>query len=394
MSASPLGRETRHHRLAGGLTLESGAHLPEVSLAFRSWGSLSPGADNAVIVCHALTGSADADTWWAPLFGPGRALDPAQHFIVCSNALGSCYGSTGPLGTAPDGRPWGGRFPRVSIRDQVRAQIALADALGIRRIRCVIGGSMGGLQALEWALLDPERVDAVVSIAASAFHSPWCMAWSEAQRLALASDPKFRDGDYDPSDPPSAGLAAARAMAMVSYRSPASLDQRFGRRPGAEVFGPASSHPEDFAVRGWLRHHGEALTRRFDANCYRLLLDALDSHDLGRGRGGCERALGQIRQPVLVGSISSDGLYVPDEQLRLANHLPRATLVAIDSPHGHDGFLIDAGRFEPCLRRFIAEHGLAAAGDVPRARAAQPSASPAPSLSDRKSISSRTAWGM
>ncbi len=384
--------QARYLRLAGGLVLESGAHLPEAGLAFRTWGRLSPEADNAVIVCHALTGTADADSWWAPLFGPGRALDPARHFIVCSNALGSCYGSTGPLSTAPDGRPWGGRFPRVSIRDQVRAQIALADALGIRRIRFVIGGSMGGLQALEWALLDPERVGAVISIAASAFHSPWCMAWSEAQRLALASDPKFRGGDYDPLDPPTAGLAAARAMAMVSYRSPASLGQRFGRRPGAEVFGPASRHPDDFAVQGWLRHHGEALTRRFDANSYRLLLDTLDSHDLGRGRGGCERALKQIRQPVLVGSIGSDGLYVPDEQFYLAHHLPRATLMAIDSPHGHDGFLIDAARFEPCLRRFIAEHGLAAVADPPRA--AQPAASPAPSLSDKKSISSRTAWGM
>lgn len=369
VASTPTG-EIRHHRLAGGLTLESGARLPEVSLAFRSWGSLAPGADNAVIVCHALTGSADADAWWAPLFGPGRALDPARHFIVCSNALGGCYGSTGPVTTAPDGRPWGGRFPRIGIRDQVRAQIALADALGIRRIRCVIGGSMGGLQALEWALLDPERVEAVVSLAASAFHSPWCMAWSEAQRLALASDPKFLGGDYDPRDPPSAGLAAARAVAMVSYRSPASLGQRFGRRRGAEVFGPASAHPDDFAVQGWLRHHGEALTRRFDANSYRLLLDALDSHDLGRGRGGCERALGHIRQPVLVGSISSDGLYVPDEQFYLAHHLPRATLMAIDSPHGHDGFLIDAARFEPCLRRFIAEQGLAAAGDLPRASTA------------------------
>lgn len=370
MTHFPIAEQTRHHRLAGGLTLESGPHLPEVSLAFRTWGRLSPGADNAVIVCHALTGSADADAWWAPLFGPGRALDPARHFIVCSNALGSCYGSTGPLASAPDGRPWGARFPQLSIRDQVRAQIALADALGIRRIRFVIGGSMGGLQALEWALLDPERVEAVISIAASAFHSPWCMAWSEAQRLALASDPKFRGGAYDPSDPPSAGLAAARATAMVSYRSPASLGQRFGRRRGAEVFGQASTHPDDFAVQGWLRHHGEALTRRFDANSYRLLLDTLDSHDLGRGRGGCERALRDIRQPVLVGSISSDGLYVPDEQFYIANHLPRATLMAIDSPHGHDGFLIDAARFEPCLRRFIVEHGFAAAGDLPWASSA------------------------
>lgn len=360
-----LSGHTRLFSAGKPLALESGASLPGLQLAFRSWGRLNARGDNAVIVCHALTGTADADAWWAPLFGPGRALDPAQHFIVCSNALGSCYGSTGPTSPAPDGRPWGGRFPAVTIRDQVQAQISLAEALGIRRIRCVIGGSMGGLQALEWAALDPDRVDAVACIAASGKHSPWCMAWSEAQRLALASDPRYRNGDYDPADPPLAGLAAARAMAMVSYRSPASLGQRFGRSLGDEVFGAAAAAPGDYAVRGWLRHHGEALTRRFDPHSYRVLLDAMDSHDLGRGRGGCAAALGRIRQPVLVGSIPSDALYVPEDQLYLASQLMRAQLVAIDSEHGHDGFLIDAERFEPALRRFLAEFAPAAVAAPP-----------------------------
>lgn len=361
MSAVHLSDQTRLFQMGGDFALESGETLPGAQIAFRTWGQLSARADNAVIVCHALTGSADADEWWAPLFGKGRALDPTTQFIVCSNVLGGCYGSAGPTTLAPDGRPWGARFPRLTIRDQVRAQIALADALGIRRIRFVIGGSMGGLQALEWALLDPQRVGAVVTIAASAAHSPWCVAWSEAQRLALAADPKYRDGHYDPSDPPLAGLAAARAMAMVGYRSPAALGRRFGRSAAADVFGARAADPAALAVQGWVRHHGDSLTRRFDAHSYRVLLDAMDSHDIGRGRGGCRLALEQISQPVLVGSVPSDALYVPEDQLALVSQLARASLIAIDSEHGHDGFLIDAGRFEPAIRRFLAEFH---AGDV------------------------------
>ena len=164
MTAFGLSPRTRRLTFNRPLSLESGDVLPRVSIAYRTWGELSPQADNAVIVCHALTGSADADEWWGPLFGPGRSLDPDRHFVVCSNVLGGCYGSTGPLTLAPDGQPWGGRFPRITIRDQVCAQMALADALGIRRIRFVIGGSMGGLQAVEWALLDPQRVGAVVKM--------------------------------------------------------------------------------------------------------------------------------------------------------------------------------------------------------------------------------------
>jgi homoserine O-acetyltransferase len=333
--------------------LDSGVRLPGVELAYRSWGELSGDADNAVIVCHALTGNADADEWWAPLFGRGRTLDPDKHFIVCSNALGSCYGSTGPTSVAPDGRPWGARFPRISIRDQVRAQIALADELGIARIRFVIGGSMGGLQALEWALQDPERTEAVVCVAASGRHSPWCLVWSEAQRLALRTDPRFRNGDYPADDPPVDGLAAARAIAMVSYRSAQSLDQRFGRASGAEVFGDCAESPGDFAARAWLRHHAKGLVERFDANCYLSLIDAMDTHDLAYGRGDYAAVLAAIRQPVLVGSIGSDALYVPAEQRFLAEHLPHARWLAIDSAHGHDGFLIDAERFEPGIRRFV-----------------------------------------
>lgn len=350
-----LSRQTRRITIDRPFALESGEHLPNLEIAYRSWGKLAPDAANAVVVCHALTGSADADAWWPSFFGAGRVLDPVHDFVVCSNTLGGCYGSSGPLSAAPDGRPWGGRFPALTIRDQVRAQIALADQLGIRRIRLVLGGSLGGLQALEWALLDPQRVERVASIAASGRHSPWCAVWSEAQRMALVADPKYRGGHYPADDPPRAGLAAARAIAMIGYRSAQSLQHRFGRASGAEVFGDQADSPDDLAASGWLRHHGRALTERFDANSYRRLLDAMDTHDLARGRGDYASVLRSIAQPVLIGSIASDALYVPRDQHELARLIPGARLVEIDSAHGHDGFLIDAPSFHPQLLAF--KHG-------------------------------------
>jgi homoserine O-acetyltransferase len=353
MTAFRISEATQWLAPGQPFALESGDILPDVQVAYRTWGTLSPEGDNAVIVCHALTGSADADAWWAPLFGPGRVLDPTRHFIVCSNVLGGCYGSTGPASVAPDGQLWGARFPRVTIRDQVRLQMLLADHLGIRGIRFVIGGSMGGLQALEWPLLDPERVGAVVSIAAAGRHTAWCIAWSEAQRQALLADPKFRGGHYEPAHPPRQGLAAARAVAMVSYRSPASLGVRFGRAAGREIFSGRAVAPDEFAVRNWLRHHGKELAGRFDANSYLRLIDAMDTHDLARNRGMYESVLKQIRQPVLVGSVITDALYVPLEQHRLAFLLPCGELFDIDSEHGHDGFLIDAAGFENRVSRFV-----------------------------------------
>lgn len=348
-----VSAQTAWLTLADPLPLESGQVLPDVRVAFRTWGRLSAQGDNAVIVCHALTGSADADAWWSELFGAGKVLDPERDFIVCSNVLGGCYGTSGPTSLAPDGQRWGARFPDVTIRDQVRLQMRLADHLGIRSIRFVIGGSMGGLAALEWALMDAERVQAVVSIAASGRHSAWCMAWSEAQRLALQADPRFHRGQYLPSEPPVRGLAAARAAAMISYRSPVSLEGRFGRASAQEVFAEQTRAPDDLAVRDWLRHHGQALASRFDANSYLALLNAMDSHDLGRWRGVYENVLKRMTQPVLIGSVISDALYVPAEQRTLAFLLPRGELFEIDSEHGHDGFLIDAAAFEPRVRRFV-----------------------------------------
>lgn len=346
----------RYWRSQQPLTLDSGATLDGFELCFRSWGQLNAQADNAVVVCHALTGDPHADRWWAALFGPGKALDPERDFIVCANALGSCYGSSGPASHDANGRRLATRFPRVSIRDQVRSQMRLLDALGVRQIAWVVGGSMGGLQAIEWALLDPARVRSVSSIAASAKHSAWCIGWSEAQRIALRADARFAHGDYTDAEPPLAGLAAARAIAMTTYRSAGSFEDRFGRHDGDAVFGDkVSAHPaeeRDFAVAHWLRHHGDLLNARFDANCYDTLLAALDRHDVGRDRGGVSKALGQIDVPVQVVSIPGDALYVPADQFAMVEALPRGELSVLRSEHGHDGFLIDADRLEPILRRF------------------------------------------
>lgn len=347
-----VDNEARQWRSDHSLALEQGGTLQHYSLAYRTWGRLSPEADNAVIVCHALTGSPDVAGWWGDLFGPGKALDPEHDFIVCSNSLGSCYGSTGPASPHPDGQRWGSRFPKLTIRDQVRAQMALADALGIRRIRLAIGGSMGGLQVLEWALLDPERVASIAVIAASACHSSWCITWSAAQRMSIHADPCFAGGEYPPHAPPRNGLGIARAIAMATYRSHDSLGMRYGRSSGAEVFGDRARFPEDFAARNWVAHHAEAFVERFDANSYLALIDAMDTHDVGRGRGGVDAALASIKQPALVVSISSDALYVPAEQAYLAEAIPDARLVEVVSFHGHDGFLIDAAKMETSVREF------------------------------------------
>ena len=349
-----LQEDLQHWRCDAPLALEQGDELPGYTLAYRTWGRLSADADNAVIVCHALTGSSDADVWWKDLFGEGKALDPRHDYIVCSNSLGSCYGSTGPASVHADGARWGARFPKLTIRDQVRAQIALADALGIRRIRLVIGGSMGGLQVLEWALLDPERVGAIAVIAASAFHSSWCITWSATQRMSIHADPAFKGGHYALEAPPHNGLGIARAIAMATYRSHGSLGLRYGRSSGAEVFGERAKSPGDFAARNWVAHHADSFVPRFDANSYLALIDAMDTHDVGRGRGGVDAALASIRVPALVVAITSDALYVPAEQAYLCEAIPDARLIEVASLHGHDGFLIDASRMEAAIREFRA----------------------------------------
>lgn len=326
----------RLHAEARPLHLDSGGVLDGVRVAYRTWGHLSRHRDNAVVVCHALTGNADADSWWGPLFGPGQALDPARDFVVCSNVLGSCYGTTGPASPRAPGRGrWGPDFPEITVRDMVRLQMRLMDALGVHRIKLVIGGSLGGMQVLEWGLLDPERILAMVPIATSGRHSAWCIGLSEAQRQAIVADPAWQGGHYAPTAPPASGLAVARMIAMCSYRSPQSFADRFGRS-GEDRGG--------FAVESYLRHQGRKLVDRFDALSYLTLTRAMDSHDLARGRGEYHQVLGSLAAPALVMSVPSDLLYLPQEQEELAAHLPNAELVQLDSPHGHDAFLIEAAQ--------------------------------------------------
>lgn len=342
-----ISDQTEFIDLDGPFPLEKGGSLPQVRVAYRTWGRPRP---NATLVCHALTGSADADDWWADLFGPGRALDPERDFIVCANVLGGCYGTTGPTSRAAGAfEPYGGTFPDVTIRDIVHAQAQLLDRLSVETLDLVVGGSMGAMQVLEWALLYPDRVDAIAPIAAGPTQSAWCIALSEAQREAIKADSNYAGGRYALGAGPAQGLAAARSVAMISYRSPHNFAARFGRDEMSD---------DAFAVQSYLRHQGDKLVNRFDANTYLTLIGAMDSHDLGRGRRSAAAALASIKQPALVISVSSDGLYPHREVADMADLLPKAELRQIDAPHGHDAFLIRVDEVNDHLVDFIAKHGL------------------------------------
>ena len=299
-----------------------------------------------MLVCHALTGSADVDAWWPALLGAGRTLDPERDLVVCANVLGSCYGTTGPTSPRPGtAAPWGPDFPAVTVRDMVRLQRELLAALGVRRLRLVIGGSLGGMQALEWAATFPGLVDAVAVIAAPGRHPAWATALSAAQRAAIVADPRFAGGRYPAAEGPRDGLAAARMMAMCSYRSPASFGQRFGRAVGDDG---------RFEVERYLQHHGERLVDRFDANTYLTLVAAMDSHDVARGRGEYEDVLRTLLVPTLLVAIDSDVLYPPSELEELAELLPDASLATLRSLHGHDAFLIAGTEVDDLVREFLA----------------------------------------
>jgi homoserine O-acetyltransferase/O-succinyltransferase len=335
---------TQYLDVPGAFPLENGVALRDVRIAYRSWGDRANAADHCILVCHALTGSADVDAWWPGIIGAGKAFDPAQDFIVCANILGSCYGTTGPVSLVPGSTArYRADFPRVSVRDMVRLQRVLLDELGIERIELVAGPSLGGMQALEWAVMYPERVGSLVPIGVGGQHSAWCIGVSEAQRAAIAADPDWCDGYYTDEKPPEKGLAAARMMAVCTYRSWASFDERFGRRrrDGAT-----------YQVQSYLRHQGEKINGRFDANTYVTLTHAMHSHDLARDRGDYPEILASIRQPALVVSVSTDALYPPAEQRYLADHLPRAEYAVLESAHGHDGFLIETAALGELIREF------------------------------------------
>ena len=342
------------------VALDAGSTLTDVTVAYETWGTLAVDASNAILLCHAWTGDSHAagraddghptPGWWEGLIGPGLAIDTNQFFVVCANVLGGCQGSTGPASPHPvDAKPYGSRFPVITIRDMVRAQARLADHLGVRTWHSVIGGSMGGMQVLEWAVMFPDRVRSIIPIATCLQASAQQIAWGAIGRRAIRLDPRWRGGDYydaAPGDGPWEGLAIARMVAQVTFRSDNVFSEKFGReladgnadKSGIEIW-------DRFEVERYLDHHGDKLVRRFDTNSYLVIGKAMDLHDIGRGRGGVVAAVQRITVPVLSVGIWSDILYPSYQQREIARLVVeaggRADYVEIDSPHGHDSFLIE-----------------------------------------------------
>jgi homoserine O-acetyltransferase/O-succinyltransferase len=424
-------------------TLESGVTLNNVPVAYTTRGQLSENGDNALIICHALSGSADVADWWGPLLGgSGRAFDISRFYVVCLNSLGSPYGSASPV-TNVDGDKskgqYGPEFPLTTIRDDVKIHKIVLDSLGVKQIACVVGGSMGGMLVLEYAYFGTDYVKTIAPIATSATHSAWGISWGEAQRQAIYSDPKYEDGYYSFDDPPTAGLGAARMSALLTYRSRDSFEARFGRntpdlskkpsinqgnrspprsqnehweihnhghtravgsrdsrpqsrqggseepingvqqngdRPIATFQDPQFSGTTDFEVpvpvvnektrkptnhyfsaQSYLRYQGNKFVGRFDANCYIAITRKLDTHDVSRDRAdSVKEALGQIQQPAIVLGIESDGLFTIAEQEELADAIPNGTLGKIDSPEGHDAFLLQFEQVNRYLLSFFRKH--------------------------------------
>jgi len=352
---------------------EHGGQLDTVEVAYQTYGELDARGRNAILICHALTGSAhaagvhnegDVPGWWDPLIGPGKPIDTNRYFVLSTNVLGGCYGSTGPGSLNPKtNQPYGPDFPRFTIRDMVNAQKRLAESLGITSFASVVGGSMGGMQVLEWAAAYPEWVRSMVPIATTPRHSAWAIGLNDVARRAIVSDAAWKDGRYGPDAQPETGLGLARAIAMLSYRSFDSLESKFGRErvvqpradwgdaPKPGVLGSMLSVA--FEIQSYLAYQGVQLTKRFDANTYLYLTRAMDDFDLADGRGRLRDVLASMAMPALVIGIDSDVLYPESESKTLAESLPNSTYHVLRSPHGHDAFLIEFPQIAARLRRFL-----------------------------------------
>ncbi len=323
--------------------LESGQRIRDLQIAYHTFGKLNKERDNVIWVCHALTANSDVFDWWPGLFGPDELFNPREHFIVCANILGSPYGTTNPTSLSPaTGQPYYLSFPQITIRDMVAAHSLLADHLGIEQISVLIGGSLGGQQALEWAISEPERIDRLVLVATNAVHSPWGIAFNESQRLAISTDRTFyanhpRGG--------AKGLKAARSIALLSYRAYNTY--------GATQLETQTDKLDDFKASSYQNYQGEKLVKRFNAYSYWYLTKTMDSHHVGRGRGSLEAALRSVKARTLVIGVSSDLLFPVDEQKFMANHLPNAVYAEIDSFYGHDGFLIETKAITQVIKGFL-----------------------------------------
>ena len=350
------------------IELESGQTLSGARLAFESWGKLNSDKSNAVLVLHALTGDSHAignagnghatSGWWNGIVGPGLAIDTNEFFIITPNVLGGCQGSTGPSSLDRNGREYGPSFPQLTIRDQSRAFLELADQLGIDKFFAIIGGSMAGMHALEIAIANPERLERLGILAAPPFSTADQIALNTVQLEAIRSDSGFAAGWYYDAKPgfgPHKGLALARRMALLNYRSPKELNERFGRSWQSQV-SPLTERGK-YAVESYLDFHGNKFVRRFDANSYITLVSAMNSHDVGRDRGSVEAALSQISCPTLVLGVDSDRLFPVSGQELIAEHisgeLVGGALHVIQSEYGHDGFLIEAEEVGSRLRLLL-----------------------------------------
>jgi len=348
--------------------LTSGERLGPIDVAYETYGQLNAAGDNAILICHALTGSAHAaggysetfrsEGWWDPLIGPGKPFDTDRYFVICSNMLGSCYGTTGPASINPaTGQPYGMSFPVITIRDMVRVQRQLLRYLGIKRLVAVAGGSMGGMQALEWAVTYPDFMDGVICLAASGRLYPQAIAYNEVGRRAIMLDPKWNGGNYYPGQGPVDGLALARMIGTITYKSDESMNKRFGRKFCSDDEDCLFRFEEKFEVEDYLHYHGEALVKRFDANSYLYLTKAMDLHDIGLAYDSYEHAIRSIKAEMLVIGISSDILFPTYQQKEIVKIMQKYNLHAdyheIQSPHGHDGFLIEFEKIKPIIDLFL-----------------------------------------
>ena len=356
--------------------LESGESLSLLQVAYQSYGKLNSDGTNAIIVCHALTGNAhaagiqakdetdansdpdllkdyskmfaDKPGWWDALIGPDKLFDTNKYFVICSNFIGSCYGSTGPVTIDPlTSKRYAKNFPFVSVRDMVHVQKKLIDYLGVKKIKTVSGGSLGGFQVFEWALMYPELVETIIPIATAVRHSPWAIGLNQTTRDAIRNDAKWQNGFYD--DPPVDGLSLARKIAMISYRSYDSFWQKFARQQ-------VKDKTNLYQIENYLDYQGTKLNKRFDANTYITITEAMDHHDVTRDRGSIEEVLAKIDQPTLSIGISSDVLYPPNEQKEFVELLPNAYYEEINSIHGHDAFLIEFDQIEQIVKPFIEKY--------------------------------------
>ena len=354
--ADPVGE--RRFLDLGAYTTESGFTFPSVRVAYETWGTLNAQRSNGVYVSHALTGDSHVagpagaghktGGWWDSLVGPGRAIDTDRWFVVCANVLGGCQGTTGPSSLDGAGRPWGSRFPTITVGDMVEIEVRVADELGIDSWALMLGPSLGGMRVLEWLVGHPGRVRGGLVLGTTAAVDADQIGTHETQLSAIYADPRFRGGDYygmPDGEGPHAGMGVARRIAHLTYRSATELNERFARttQPGEDPFDWAQGKRSGrFAIGSYLDHHAEKLARRFDANTYVALTDAMSLFDVGRGRGGLEKALGSITVPLTVVGIDSDRLFPVAQQQQIVDLVPGAdALHIVHSLHGHDGFLVE-----------------------------------------------------